>query len=171
MADDRSRQKLMEFLEYLANKGLMAENTVAARKSAVSKILGILSESEAVDVTQLDLDQVMVRFQNLEGKNYTPGSMNTYLSRLRSAIDDFRTYLQNPLAFKPSVQAREKRAKPEAQKEGPVPSEVIHSSVTPSKSPVMPSDSILPIRIRQDTTVYIQGIPYDLTDAEATKIA
>jgi hypothetical protein len=33
------------------------------------------------------------------------------------------------------------------------------------------TDEILPIQIREDKSVYIQGIPHDLTSAEAQKIA
>ncbi|MFL5254206.1 MAG: hypothetical protein ACJ8AI_15165 [Rhodopila sp.] len=33
------------------------------------------------------------------------------------------------------------------------------------------SDTILPIQLRDDVTVFIQGIPHDLTQAEAEKIA
>lgn len=172
MANERSRQSLMEFLDYLAEKGLMAKATVAARKAAAGKVLGILSADEANDVTKLDLSEVMSRFHNLEGKGYTPGSLTTYLSRLKSAVDDFRTYLENPLGFRPSVQAREKR-KPDGKKDAstkmssgePQPNVERYAA----KSPL--SNSILPIPIRPDITIYVQGLPYDLTDAEASKIA
>ena len=173
MAGARSREKLHEFLDYLGNKGLVPAGTVATRKSAATKILGILSDDEASDVTKLDLDHVMTRFQNLEGQNYTPGSLNTYLSRLRSAIEDFDTYLKNPLAFKPNIQNRDRRStKQEAKKDlrsAPETPQQTHPS--PSPSTVMPSDNLLPIPIRQDITIYVQGIPFDLTENEATKIA
>jgi hypothetical protein len=171
MANERSRQALFEFLDYLGTKGLIPSNTVAARKSAASKILGILEDGEAADVTKLDLDEVMRRFQNLQGQNYTPASLNSYLSRLRSTVEDFKTYLNNPLAFKPNGQTREKRGKYEPKKEGSGVSEAPHTASAQSKPPVMPSVSILPIQIRLDTTVYVQGIPLDLTEAEAAKIA
>jgi len=35
----------------------------------------------------------------------------------------------------------------------------------------MASSHILPIPIRADLTIYIQGLPFDLTEAEARKIA
>lgn len=171
MANERSRQKLLEFLDYLADKGLMAKATIAARKAAAGKVLGILSDEESHDVTKLNLDDVMTRFHNLEGKSYTPASLASYLSRVKSAVDDFSTYLENPLGFKPSVQTRDKR-KPEGKKEGPMPT---HTEQKPSaerqevKAPL--SSSILPIPIRPDTTVFVQGLPYDLTEAEAGKIA
>lgn len=171
MANERSRQSLLEFLDYLANKGLMAKATVSSRKAAAGKVLGILTDEEAHDVTNLDLDDVIARFHNLEGKGYTPGSLSTYRSRVKSAVDDFRTYLENPLGFRPSVQMRDKR-KPENKKEGSVPAhaEPQHSVERQVvKAPL--SSSILPIPIRPDTTVFIQGLPYDLTEAEAAKIA
>jgi hypothetical protein len=169
MAGDRSRKKLLEFLDYLAEKGLMAKATIAARKAAASKVLGILSDEEAEDITKLNLDDVMARFHNLEGRGYTPASLTTYLSRLKSAVDDFESYLENPLGFRPNVQARERR-KPEGKKEtgglGEEPSAPEKPSI---KTPL--SSSILPIPIRPDTTIFVQGLPYDLTEAEATKIA
>jgi hypothetical protein len=171
MANERSRKRLLEFLDYLADKGLMAQATVTARKAAVSKVLGILSEDEAEDVTKLDLDDVMARFNNLEGRSYTPGSLTTYLSRVRSAVDDFNSYLENPLGFKPSVQARDRRklegkSKPASPKS---PSEQSSAGREGLRPPL--SSSILPIPIRPDVTVFVQGIPYDLTESEAAKIA
>lgn len=170
--NERSREKLLEFLDYLASKGLMAGATVSARKAAVNKVLGILPDEEASDVTQLDLDGVMRRFQNLEGKNYTPGSLQTYLSRTKSAVDDFQNYLRNPLAFRPRVQTRE-RPKSETKLESSTstPSGVEHSGAERQLAKVPLSSSILPIQIRPDTTVFIQGLPYDLTEGEATKIS
>lgn len=32
-------------------------------------------------------------------------------------------------------------------------------------------DEIIPIKIRDDLTIYIYGIPYDITEREAQKIA
>ena len=116
MTDKRTRQDFLAFLDWMSEKGLMAKNTVAARKAAANKVLGILSDDEAQDVTALNLDTVMRRFNNLEGRGYTPGSLTTYFSRLRSALDDFKLYLDKPLTFRPGVQPREIR-KSEARKE------------------------------------------------------
>jgi hypothetical protein len=35
----------------------------------------------------------------------------------------------------------------------------------------MAASNILPIAIRADLTIYIQGLPFDLSEAEARKIA
>ena len=173
---DRSRTALLEFLDYLAAKGLMAKATVAARKAAASQILGILESDEASDVTVLDLDQIVHRFQNLHGKKYTPQSLTTYKSRVKAAIDDFASYSTNPLAFRPSVQSRE-RAKPKSDKTAPA--QATSDNVDPVKADVnsrpvhsaVASSNILPIPLRADLTVFIQGLPFDLTAYEARKIS
>jgi hypothetical protein len=169
MAGERSRQSLLEFLDYLGDKGLMASSTVAARKAAANRVLGILSDEEAVDVTKLDLDDVMGRFHNLEGKAYTPGSLTTYLGRLRSTVDDFKAYLDNPLAFRPNIQARDRRKAENKADSSPSKAQLAENDRVISRAPM--ASSILPIPIRPDTTVFIQGLPFDLTEIEANKIA
>ncbi len=174
MDGSKSKEALAEFLTYLADKGLMASGTVSARKAAASKVLGILEGDEANDVTILDLDDVIARFGRLHGKNYTPESLAAYRSRLKSALNDFKSYLDNPLAFRPNIQIRDKPS-------GKTPKETQDSikistgeprteTSRPISSPLA-SSNILPIPIRADLTVYIQGLPFDLSEAEARKIA
>ena len=171
MNDERSREKLLEFLDYLADKGLVAKGTAAARRAAANKLLGILSEEEARDITKLDLDEVMSRFQNLEGSSYTPGSLKTYLSRVRAAVEDFDAYVNNPLGFRPNIRKRER---PKASAKKPDEAKAAATATNPVRveptSPPM-SNSIVPIPIRQDTTVFVQGLPFDLSEAEAERIA
>lgn len=170
---DRSLPALLSFLEYLGSKGLMPRNTVGGRKAAVSKMLGVLDPEETGDVTALDLDRVMTRFVNLEGKNYTPDSLTVYRSRVNASINDFIAYLQNPAAFKPSGSG--KKAKQESAKKGAAPkvdSPAMHHEPSPRiESGHMASANVFPIPIRPDVVVRIHGMPFDLTTAEADKIA
>jgi hypothetical protein len=173
MDGQRSREALANFLDYLGDKGLMERNTAQSRKAAVSKILSILEETEASDVMAVDVDDVVSRFGRLHGKDYTPQSLNTYKSRLRSALDDFRSYVSNPLAFRPAVQTRT-RQKMRVTKEDtadPAAAERRLEPIRLAPSATSVSDNILPIPIRADLTVRIQGLPFDLTMAEAQKIA
>lgn len=171
MSNGRSREALFEFLEYLGAKGLMASGTVQARRASAGKILGILGPEEAADVTNLDVDQIMSRFHNLEGRNYTPGSLATYRSRLTSTLEDFRSYLANPIAYRPNTQ-RQKPAKPsenikrDSDRSQDRPAE---ASLRPVAPP--PSAGVIPIPIRADLIVQIHGIPFDLTRAEAQRVA
>jgi hypothetical protein len=168
MTDKRSRQDFMEFLDWIAQKGLMAPNTIAARKGAANKVLAVLDEDDAKDVTTLDVDDVMRRFGYREGKNYTPGSLQTYASRLRAALDDFKAYVENPMSFRPGVQPRERR-KPEPRHDS-APEETTTSANRAAAPAAVPVDA-LSIPIRLDKAVLIHGLPYDLTEAEANKIA
>jgi hypothetical protein len=174
MNGKKSREALLEFLDYLARKGLMNKTTASARKAAANKVLGILDAHEAEDVTSLDLDDVLMRFSNIAGANYTPESLNAYRSRLKSALEDFKSYIENPMAFRPSV-ANTGRKSAERQKAST--SEDRSNKATPKKEPStffqapVASVSILPIPIRPDLIIHVQGLPYDLTVAEAAKIA
>lgn len=174
MSTDRSREALGRFLDYLGDKGLMSPATAQTRKVSAMKILSILEDGEASDVTKIDIDDLVMRFNNLYGQNYSPGSINTYQSRLRSAISDFKSYLANPLSFKPSVNGRERPAK--ARKENGEPSKKTQSDVhaePPRQAPQSPigGANIMPIPIRADLTILIHGLPHDLTESEAKKIS
>ncbi len=68
MTQGFSRSDLLQFLEYLGDKGLMNQQTAAARKASVGSLLGILTDEEAGDVTRLDLNQVAQRIRELEGQ-------------------------------------------------------------------------------------------------------
>lgn len=178
MDGKHSRAALIDFLDYVSQKGLVPSSTAQSRKAAVGKVLGVLSDDEAHDVRGIDLDSTMTRFHNLHGKSYTPDSLATYKSRVRTALDDFASYIENPLAFKPSAQNRERKTQVSGGGSGGGKTTKDRTQDQPTKTaaslPMVSgpmASSILPIPIRVDLTVMIQGLPYDLTAAEAKKIA
>lgn len=171
MSGERSLVKLMEFLDWLEAKGMMPTPTVAARKASVGKVLGILSEEEAQDVLALDVDSVMNRFNNLQGKNYTPDSLLTYRSRVRSTLEEFSDYIRNPLGYKPGVPSRERRPKVAAAARAASPSSQAASAAHSTIDVPLGTLNIFPIQLRPDLVVRIQGLPFDLTEAEARRIS
>lgn len=173
MAGQRSRTELLKFLDYVRIKGLVSPATAEARKASANKVLGILSEEEAEDVLALDLDQVVTRFGNLHGKSYTPDSLRTYKSRTKSSLDDFARYLENPMAFKSGVQLRErkqKNGKSELESAAANRGDEVQPTIRHSPMPTA-SSNIVPIPLRADLTIHVQGLPFDLTEPEAKKIA
>lgn len=172
MNGERSPEALLAFLDYLARKGLMKKATVSARKAAAGKVLAILEPHESQDITAIDVDDLFSRFSRLEGGDYTPGSLTTYKSRLSSAIDDFRSYQENPMSFRPSVNSRSSKS---VNRKSVAPVSLAEKNSASNKFehtiPPQTSVTILPIPIRSDLTVQIQGLPFDLTSAEAKKIA
>lgn len=175
MASGRSKEEFLSFLDFLSDKGLLAKATAQSRKASANKVFAILDPEEAEDVTGIDLDAVMYRFGNLKGQEYTPQSLQTYKSRIRSALDDFANYRSNPLSFKPSLQQRMKITKKDMPGKA-VDSEGDGLEVSPTPQPpsttsVTLAANILPIPLRQGLTVQVAHLPFDLTKAEATKIA
>lgn len=170
MAGNRSRDALIEFLDWVETKGLLPPATVQGRKAAVNRVLSVLEPQEATDVIGLDLDHVMDRFINLNSSGYTPDSLRTYRGRVGSAIRDFETYISNPMAFRP---ARQLKLKPKPDKSGSKP---VQADQRPPEAPRAPSAplpgvNLVPIPLRADLTVRLEGIPFDLTMIEARRIA
>jgi hypothetical protein len=167
MGSKKSASELLAFLDYVGAKGLSPLATVQSKKAAANKVFGILSPEEADDVTALNLDEVMSRFSNLRGKEYTPDSLRTYHSRVSRALDDFKSYLENPMAFKPSGGTRQRLTKdvPRPVEKEPAPTASLQASAPAA------SVSIIPIQIRADLIVRVQGLPFDLTKSEAQRLA
>ena len=170
---DRSLVGLMEFLDWTAEKGVMAKNTVAGRKAAVGKVLGVLEPEELSDVTSVDLDSAMIRFINLQGKSYNTSSLNVSKSRTNAAINDFERYLSDPLAFKPYSPKLDKKPGGAPKKKGH--NKLLEpgnqTKVADQVSSPPQSVNVFPIQIRESLVVRIHGLPFDLTKAEADRIA
>lgn len=178
MTTGRTKTDFLSFLDFLGEKGLLAKATAQSRKASANKVLAILDADELQDVTAIDLDDVMYRFSNLEGQNYKPQSLQVYKSRVRSALDDFVNYKENPLAFKPAMQSRVKGAKKPSSVASSLSqagkgkdARLQEQSSSPAPIQTRPSDDILPIPLRHGLTVKIAHLPFDLTPAEAKKIA
>ena len=177
MSSKTSREELITFLDYLGQKGFIPQATANARKASVNQVLQILSDLEAEDVTQLDIDDVMTKFGHLHGKKYSQGSVATYKSRLQTSLDDFKRYLENPMGFR-AVRPMKDGAVTKSKKiklRKPQQNAATESSSTPSsvQNSSTPNElaNILPIPLRSDLTVHIRGLPFDLTQAEAERIA
>jgi hypothetical protein len=174
MASGTTFDDLMKFLDYMLDKGLLNRNTAVGRKAVVGKVFQALDAEARQDVLAVDVDDVMNRFINKAGSNYTPDSLQTYKSRLKSVLDDFRAYKTNPMGFRPTVAIRSTKQKVEnprqktpaaddgIQQEAPRQQYAPHASI--------PSDDILPVKLRPDLVVRIQGLPHDLTSAEANRL-
>ena len=172
MNESRSREAVMEFLDYCKAKGLLKPKTAESRKAAVNQVLGILDDGEASDVAKIDLESVMQRFHNKNPNRYTPDSLKTYKARVKNSIYDFLRFRENPMDFKPTAAlvsklSPKKLAKPTSTTTEPSRPAAALSGTTQS----FLSASTLPIAIRENLTVLIHGLPYDLTQPEARKIA
>jgi hypothetical protein len=172
-----SSEALMEFLDYLAKKGLVNSNTIVSRKAASNKMLSILSPGEASDLRLIDLDQLATRFANLKGKSYNPQSLQVYKSRVATSLDDFFRYKENPANFKAGGSGS-KAGSTNTVKSKPK-KVVVRSPSNPESNVIERGQHTLtsaatinfPVPLRPNCVVQINGLPVDLTRAEAAKIA
>ena len=168
MTKNYSAAALLQFMDYLKEKGLLKANTAQSRKAAAKKMLEILQDDEKEDLRQIDVDHVHERFANISGTDYTPNSLQVYKSRFKSALDDFISYVDNPVGFKPSVSQREVPSKGSGQS----PAAGGKKNNQPKRADPPPLGTIVfPVPIRPDLTVELHNIPSNLTETEADRIA
>lgn len=175
MSEDYSLAGLRKFLDYAGQKGLMAKETANARKTAAEKILGVLEPSEVTDLRQVDLEMATHRFMNLQGTEYKPESLRVYASRVKSAVADFTQWVENPSTYKPSTGRMRsdngKKAEPRTRTAPKVVSPPAPAAPAHQTPPMQAGSLTVPVPIRSDLYVTINGIPPDLTADEAEKIA
>jgi hypothetical protein len=173
MSQNRSRDDLVRFLDYTGEKGLVPPSTASARRTAATKVLAVLSDDEARDVIQVDLDDVMSRFDNLNRHQFTPDSLQTYRSRLKTALRDFQSYCENPVNFRPlgASRTKVKSATERPKQAGQLTRANPIIQTEPTVTADLPNVAVLPIPLRQNLTIRVVGLPFDLTPNEAKKIA
>ncbi len=175
MVTEATFEDLIKFLDYTANKGLMKQATVAARKAAANKLFQELDDVDRADVLSIDLEDAMKRFHNKVGNNYTPDTVRTYQSRIKSALEDYKAYRENPMGFRPAISIRTRKPSTKSAVQLSEDSTQSSSSTSPPTGPIvkpsMSSVDILPIPLRADLIVRVQGLPFDLTENEANKIS
>ena len=168
MENDYSKDALIEFMDHLGQKGLINKNTAIARKAAIKALLSIFDESdqEYSDIRTVDIDKTAERFMHLKGKNFDPKSIQVYKSRYKRAYEDFISYMQDPVNFSPSNSRKrvavKKRPMKDASKKSPNGGD---RKLTDSKN------IILAIPLREGCVAHIEGLPSDLTEQEAQRIA
>jgi hypothetical protein len=171
-----SEQELGNFLDYTIEKGLLNESTARARKIAAQRILAVLDDNEKQDLRTIDLDSAFQRFANKNARDFTPQSLASYRSRLKSALEDFSNYVRDPAAFRTTTASRSVRKSDGLQE----PSQRRGSARRPApiEKPAVPDGYfeaspgvVFPIPLRSNLVVQIHGLPSDLTQAEADRIA
>lgn len=178
-AQNYSVSSLHEFLDYVSDKGLIKHNTARNWRNAASRIFGMLEENEQSDVRNIDIDSICQRYANLNGKDVTPSSLQTYRSRLKSAVNDFVKYTNDPMSYRPSINQRSTSKKSEKEfvisnfqdKAEKVQTDPFLNIGNAQTIPISKSTYPIPIPLREDLVVQVIGVPFDLTEVEAEKIA
>lgn len=177
MASKYSYDALMQFMDWVIEKGLLNKQTAGSRKTAAQKVLEVLDEAEREDLRELDPESAFARFQNINRSKYTPDSLKVYRSRFVAALDAFLAHADDPSSFKPIGSAKKpqssaaSKARPQASKKRALSPALGTTQPTASTNdPAIDGHLTLPIPVRPGLLVKVFGLPADLTDDEAKKI-
>src|SRR5450631_3019798 len=97
---------LIDHWSWAAEKGVMNRNTAAGLRSACVQVLDVVENPEQGDIENLDVDDLLTRFQNLRKQRFKPQVLEAYKRRFRNAVKSYKEYLQNPGTWKPASQER-----------------------------------------------------------------
>jgi len=174
MPNQYSTTDLLNFLDHAAERGLMPAATASAFAVAARKVFEILSDEETLDVRVLDLDALTRRFQNKRAHDFTPGSLKTYASRVRRAVDLFVAWRDNPANFsiKTRSTAASRRREGTSDRDREPPAETSPSVGQFSGSePSSMGTYHTAFPLRPGRIVSLLNVPDDLSLAEAERLA
>jgi hypothetical protein len=96
-----SETNFLQFIRQSAVTGLINPSTSVSRKKAAEQLLTQLNVVEKQDLRQLDVDELCTRFHKLQGSTIREESLEIYKSRLKAALTDFISWVDNPVDFVP----------------------------------------------------------------------
>ena len=155
-----------KFLNDLPNLGLVNEATARNLRDASTRLLATHEAGFDEDVRDLDIDVVVNQYSETSGVEVSNASLQSYKSRLSSAIKKFIDYQKDVFGDDDQAEVTNTFKKKRNQKKtstssmGAMPSEV---------NDIKTFD--LPIPIRDGLILTVGKMPLDLTNDEAERIA
>lgn len=162
-----SGKNFISFWDYLIDRGLMNENTARALGAASKAILSIEEGWEELDVNNVNVAELIRRFENIHAKDYSPKTLATYGRRFKLALKEYLKYNENPSGYKaPSVKKTSVK-----KKERPEPDRQSSSVVASYASVYDPSLKLItyPFPLRDDCVVQLR-LPTDMTMADVDRL-
>lgn len=161
-----------EFWAYASEKGLMKSATARALQSAVRQVIRVEDNWQELDITQLDVDQLLNRFKNTRAKDYKPESMADYEKRFRLALKKFLEFKRDPSSWKSGGQQnssrKSKTEKSSSAKSGAIIEDVIQSLV-PQTMAMGTQLMEYPFPLREGCVVRLK-LPMDLKTSEVDRL-
>ncbi len=170
MANAYSLDDLLDFLDHAGDRGLMPTATAQALAVASRNVLGVLTEQERLDLSRQDLDGVIKRFNNKRAKDFSPSSLKEYARRVHRAVELFLTWREDPANFTVKTRATTGARKKEKGK-GSGLHEPENELTQPEQRPPAPGTYNSAMPVRPGVVVTLSNVPYDLTRAEAERLA
>lgn len=110
---------LFEFCDFMVDKGYATTAATDPWKTAARKVLGTVygDEFEGTDLTSIDFDDVIARFETLTRGQYKHESVLAYARRLKNAVDAYLEFLETgkpPQLRRSSTSTKTEAKKPAA---------------------------------------------------------
>ena len=83
---EANRQGLLEFLNWVGEKGMIKKTTARSLRVACNAVIGVLDEVEAGDLSKVDLPAIFRRYENLNSMVAKPATMKVYRRRVNYAV-------------------------------------------------------------------------------------
>lgn len=183
MKGEYTLEELLDFLVHAAERGLMPAATAQALAVATRNVFAVLDDTERTGLPLDDLDGIIRRFHNKRARDFNPSSLKEYERRVRRAAELFLQWKQDPANFKVptrSTPTSNKRGKNGARAgdssrhtsamapaDVAVPEDTSAAPVSSASAAVY--DTKLPVR--PGHMVQLSNLPFDLTVAEAERLA
>jgi hypothetical protein len=123
-------EEVIKFLEFAGKKLIFDEHAVQVRITACNNLFSVVNEEEDnLDYLLQNLDLLTHRFRN-KNKAVSEDTLKVYKSRVKSSLEDYRSWSTDPFGWEKSVSERKSavvREKKRAQK-SPVAAPVKSSS-------------------------------------------
>jgi hypothetical protein len=170
---DSTGKALVDHWQWAADKGLMNTTTARLIRNSCFQVLSAQEGWENLPVQDMDGEEAFRRFQNLHGRNLTPGSLKDYRRRFVQGLKSFLDYLRDPSNWKGPV--TEKPGRPDHSTNGsakvrPRKQQQIISEQKKIARASQPEELIAyPFPIRSGLTAQL-SLPSDLTLSEAKRL-
>lgn len=163
--EDYSKSGLLTYLRESARSGILNPAVARSRKIAAVHLLDHIDSEERLNLRLLDVDRLCSKIHKLEDSSIRVEALALYNSRLKSALEDYFNYLNDPSSFEPvsTIQSNFKIQKKKNSEEQKALEDITLTQTDKQ-------EDIIPVRIRKDLTVFIKDLPLDLTKSEAGKI-
>ncbi len=162
---DYSKNGLFTYLRESAKSGVLNPAVAKSRNIAAQQLLDHITPEERINLRCVDVDVLCSRIHKLEDSTIRVEALNLYNSRLKSALDDFFSWVDDPENFvsNSTVIVSKKTQVKISQAEKKALEDI---TLRHTKEQI----DIIPVPIREDLTVFIKDLPLDLTVKEADKI-
>lgn len=169
---------LIDFLDFAITKGYIKVATGQALKTACKEVL-TATEGEgwgSTDLTKMDIEDTLRRFETLRAMKFSVGSLSTYKSRFTRSVQMFESFRTNPAAWKPDVKQRSRSSRTTPTEtlspQTPGPSKETTSAPVERILTTSHTSNVItyPFPLREGVLVSIQ-LPADVTHREAKRLA